>query len=318
MAQSYQTAKETLTGERPQRRRSLVAPVLLIALGGLLLLNNLGVVPWNVWETLWRFWPLVLVLAGLELLLGNRGSALWLLIAAVVAVTALAIFFATAQQSPSVESRTVTQRLQGATQADVRVNFGAGRLTLGALANPTGDQLAQVTYDGPPGLRPETRYRVRNGVGELDLAVERGQRGMPWPLMTGRPGGAEMHMLLAPGVPTKLNIDTGAADARVDLSGLRITQLDLETGASTTWLRLPEAAGSTKAGIKGGASTLTIEVPPNVAAQIHFDGGLSTLYVDESRFPASGSQWFRSPDYESAQNRVDLVIDTGVATVTVR
>ncbi|HEX2185913.1 MAG TPA: DUF5668 domain-containing protein, partial [Chloroflexota bacterium] len=141
MAQSYQVPDETLTGGRPRRRRSIVAPVLLIALGGLLLLNNLGVVPWDVWETLWRFWPLVLVLAGLELLLGNRGSALGLLIAAIVVVGSLAIVTqgGSGQHTGRGVSQTVTPSLQGATQADVSVNFGAGRLTLGALANPTGD-----------------------------------------------------------------------------------------------------------------------------------------------------------------------------------
>jgi hypothetical protein len=318
MVLSSQTPGETLAADRTHRRWSVVAPVTLIALGGLLLLNNLGVVPWDVWGTLWRFWPLALVIAGLELLLGNRGSALWLLIAAVVAVAALAIFFATPQQSRGVESGSLTQSLQGATQADVSVNFGAGRLTLGALANPTGDQLAQVNYDGPPGLRPESSYRVRNGRGELDLRVERGEQWMPWPLMAGRPGGAEMHVLLAPGVPTTLKMDAGAAEAHVDLSGLRITQFDLDTGASTTWVRLPEAAGSTRARVKGGASTLTVEVPPNVAADIRFAGGMSTLHVDERRFPAAGPQRYRSPDYDSAQNRVDLVIQVGVATVTVR
>src|SRR5919197_5037441 len=92
MAQTPQTPNEPLAADRP-RRRSIVGPTLLIVLGGLLLLNNLGVLPWEVWGNLWRLWPLVLILVGLELLVGHRGTPLWLfVIAAVVVVGALAVF----------------------------------------------------------------------------------------------------------------------------------------------------------------------------------------------------------------------------------
>lgn len=46
-------------------------PLLLIILGILFLLNNLELLPWSIWNNLWRFWPLLLVLFGLEILLGK-------------------------------------------------------------------------------------------------------------------------------------------------------------------------------------------------------------------------------------------------------
>jgi hypothetical protein len=60
-------------GQKRRRRSSIVLPSVLILLGILLLLQNLGFVDWNVWMAIARFWPLILIALGLELILG-RGS----------------------------------------------------------------------------------------------------------------------------------------------------------------------------------------------------------------------------------------------------
>jgi len=43
----------------------------LITLGIIFVLNNLGVLPWSVWETLWKLWPIFLIVAGLEILINS-------------------------------------------------------------------------------------------------------------------------------------------------------------------------------------------------------------------------------------------------------
>lgn len=52
--------------------------VLLVFLGIVFLLQNLGILPWGVWGRLWQFWPVVLVAIGLNLLLRHRSP--WLVI----------------------------------------------------------------------------------------------------------------------------------------------------------------------------------------------------------------------------------------------
>jgi len=50
---------------------NLTGGFVLITLGIVFILNNLGFLPWNVWETLWKFWPAFLILAGLEILIDS-------------------------------------------------------------------------------------------------------------------------------------------------------------------------------------------------------------------------------------------------------
>ena len=53
--------------EQRWHRPGLVGPVILIFIGGVLLLGNLGLLRVDWWE-LWRLWPVALILAGLDIL----------------------------------------------------------------------------------------------------------------------------------------------------------------------------------------------------------------------------------------------------------
>lgn len=56
-----------------EQKRSLVWPFILILVGVLLLLNNMGVIPWIVWASLIALWPLILVFPDLRLCQNHQG-----------------------------------------------------------------------------------------------------------------------------------------------------------------------------------------------------------------------------------------------------
>lgn len=301
-----------------RRRRGVVWPGILIALGIILLLQNFGLLSWAMWGSLWRFWPVILVLIGLELFLeGSARAVVGLLFAGLLIIAAVALATGAwfGGSEPPARSQTLAQALEGARSANVMVRFGAGNLDVGALQGE--GQLASMTYQGPPWSQPEARYRVRDGQGQLTYSVR--HSGPPFQLPFGRDGGkSQMDLLLSPDVPLSLDIQEGASDGRLDLSQLRVTNLQLQTGASHINVVMPSSAGNTSAVIKGCAATIDVEVPPGVAAQIQYEGGLSSVNIDQSRFPLVGDRTYRSADYESAANRVDLSIRAGVATINVR
>jgi hypothetical protein len=60
--------------------------VFLLFIGVVLLLQTLNVLPWSLWNTLWRFWPAILIITGIAILL--RHFNVWL-----VSVVLLVILF---------------------------------------------------------------------------------------------------------------------------------------------------------------------------------------------------------------------------------
>jgi hypothetical protein len=117
-------------------------------------------------------------------------------------------------------------------------------------------------------------------------------------------------------VPLSLEIDSGASQTVLDLSDLPVRELAISTGASDTTITAP-ARGRTVVRVKAGAASVKVRVPDRTAARIVSRGGLASTKVDEARFPRRGSE-FRSPDFDQAEDRVDLDVEAGAASVEVR
>ena len=54
-----------------QEHTDSITGFLLVFSGIILLLNSLGVLPWSIWSEILNFWPVLVILVGLKLLLGN-------------------------------------------------------------------------------------------------------------------------------------------------------------------------------------------------------------------------------------------------------
>lgn len=54
-------------------RKSVIAPVVLIVVGAFFLLSNLGLLPQHLGPLLARWWPLILIVVGVSMLLRRLG-----------------------------------------------------------------------------------------------------------------------------------------------------------------------------------------------------------------------------------------------------
>ena len=304
---------------------------MLIALGALLLLANLGLLPRDVWRSAAHLWPVILVVLGAELLVARRISWAGVLLALIALVVLGAVaqgagvlpaWEGTRGPGISVPSGSFFQQaLEGAEVAEIELSHAAGRLDVTSGAGE--GILAAVATDGEAVFA--RRYRVRNGVGSLDLSLERGfDLGS---LLRGQGDAQRLHVRLSRDVTIRrLEVDAGAADMNLDLTDLRLQRLQVNAGASAIRVRLP-ARGDVLADLSTGASSLVVEVPAGSAARISIDGGLSSFTIDEQRFPrtsmegipgVAASAVYRSPDFDRAENRVDIRISAGASGVEVR
>ena len=191
---------------------------------------------------------------------------------------------------------------RGETQhADIHLEFGAGALRVGPA--PSG-KLVEGTFRGG------VRYEALPG-GRLTLEPDHRHW---WRFHEWR--GTRWDLGVTTEVPLVLRLDSGAADCELDLTETRLTDLDIQTGASQTVVRMPRSAGAVRARIESGAASVTVHIPEEVGARSTCEMGLGSKNIDTGRFPRSGEVW-ESPDYASNPNRVDLRIEGGVGTIRV-
>ena len=263
------------------RKSGLFWGIVLLLIGLLLLLNNLSIITVNAWGAVWA---VILIAVGVGIL--------W------------DVVFG----SPPVADEKVTIPLEGADRGSVQVKHGVGRLRVGAGAPP--NTLLEGTFNA--GLS----YRTRRVDDELDVRLS--PRGFPYgitPWNWGRRGPG-WSFRLNDEIPLALTFETGASDVRLDLSDLRVFDLKLQTGASSVRLTLPAHAGRTRVRVEAGAASVSIRVPPDVAARVRFQGALASIDVDRNRFPRTGDVYL-SPDYDAAQNKVDIEVEAGVGSLRV-
>ncbi len=280
--------------------------ILLVLLGIVFLLQTTGVLPWEAWLELWRFWPVLVIAGGLSMLFGGRASwAVLLVILLLVAVGAGALWFSrdqgevvTSFEEPLGELRSVA----------VRIAFGAGDLRVRSLAADS-PSLVQAEFE-TPGLAANAALRRSGESGELRITMaERGS--------FGRPAGADWDIALSPSPRLVIDVDGGAANIRLNLRDLKVSQLDLDIGAADVEVTLPANAGDTRVSVDAGAADIEISVPEGVAAKIDGARGLSSLEVDTSRFPRTDGG-YASANFAGAQNRVTIDLRVGVSSVKVR
>lgn len=245
------------------------------------------------------FWGAVLILLGVLMLLGAM-EYFWPIILIVVGGWILAGAFLRG----SVKTESVSVDLQGAHEVTLKLNHGAGRLNVtgGASAGKAleGDCTEGVRVDSH---RSGDRLEVRVGADMVVVPFIGTTRGLDW------------NLRLSNEIPFTLELETGANQSVVDLREVRVTRLNVQTGASSTDITLP-ASGHVTAEAHVGAAELKMRVPQGVAGRIRSQSGLAEIDVDRNRFPYLNGV-YESPDFGTNPNRVDITIEAGVGKVSV-
>ncbi len=105
-------------------------------------------------------------------------------------------------------------------------------------------------------------------------------------------------------IPIRLDVDSGASDTVLDLNDLKITELNVDTGASSTEINLPMNAGFTRVHVDSGAASIVIRVPEQVSARFTVESSLAGINIDSRRFPRAGREHTKARISEQAATRL--------------
>ena len=295
---------------RSHRRGSLMGPVVLIGAGIIFLLNNLGLLSWMIWDTLWRLWPVLLIAIGLDILVGRRsiwGSALVALLLVAGLIGAIVWSSVLPVTGDTLTSETIRQPLQGATQAEVEIHFGAGRLHLDALPEDADLIQGRIGLTGREEVVSD--FRISGDTAHYEL---RSRNRWTMPTTSLWRDDKSWDLGLNRDVPIDLRIDTGAGETTLDLAQLNLSALDVNCGVGQTTIILPRR-GQLAAEIDTGIGEVRITIPAGMAARVNVDTGIGGVTVDGD-LQRSGDV-YSTTDYGSAIERVELEVDGGIGSI---
>lgn len=312
---AQQAAPAVMSGYRP-RRTPLLGPLLLIGVGVVFLLINLGVLSEDAWGQLFQLWPLLLIAFGLDLLIGRRNPVLSIVIVVLVIGGGAALIYANGGWwSGKVLSTTWDADKGTATSANVELSMGVARLNIDAITSETSKVLMSALdyYENQPA--PEHSTSSEGDTVKV-LISQRTNNISGWPFFSGSKG-LNWDVHLNKQIPTKLTLNSGTGTTDLDLEQLKVTDLTLRAGTGSITVVFPSSAGSTNAVINGGVGSLDLAIPSGVEAHIVVNTGIGGVDVN-SRFASKGDHVYESSGYsKEPKNKLDLEVHAGVGGINI-
>jgi len=292
------------------KRRYLAAPLILILVGVALLLRQLGI--WSFsWTYVWRLWPLLLVVFGLDILLsGTRlGGLVFLLLTTGIIVLAFVLLPPSEVGQRGAYSESFEYPSKGVHAVTLYLQMGVGTVELSSDIDEDKLVEATIAYD-EQGMRPTSEFTLEGGDAIVRIKSAH-STGTPF----GGSAAGEWIVKINPSIPVQLKITAGVNKTDFDLGDITLESLDLDMGVGDVDIQLPQK-GPYEVDIDGGVGMLTLDIPPGVEARIRIDGGIGSIDVS-NRYHKKG-KYYLTDGFEGAKDAADIDIDGGVGSITIR
>jgi hypothetical protein len=291
------------------RRKEIVGPVIMFGLGASILLSNFGW-GWNSWSTILRFWPILVVALGLEIMIGRRSpwlSAVGVLIVALIFVGLLWFsgFALEPRFGQAMTEEIIHQELGAARNADLDIAQSVGELYLDALDYSDALIAGEVSVEGWQEVRSEYKLQGDTAFYFLRSQFPGSVRGNSW----------SWNLGLTTAVPLELDVSMGAGEMNLDLDSIMVTSLGASQGVGELSIILPKDI-SLKGDISQAIGQIVIYVPESVAVRLEVSKAISSLDVP-GNFDQRG-EYYTSPGYDSADQRIDLDISQAIGSIEIR
>ena len=282
-----------LPAPRP-RTPSIAFPLILISLGAAFLAANVGYLSGLRWSDVLRLWPVLIILAGTDLLIRPRS---FIAAAAVeVAIIALAFAYLISGVTPAAigASYTINVPRASASELNLTVNYGAGTFAL----TGGGSDLVAVRSS----QEDVTRRVDQNGsFAAVTLSSER-------PDFMWMGPDRRWDVQLPSDVRAGMTLNLGAGDFDVDLTTVQLTRATINAGASDLTVRLPaKVTGDVRMTISAGASDVKLHVPQGLAYRVTYSGVAMS---------ATGPT--ESAGYATAPDRVTINVSAAAGSLSIR
>jgi hypothetical protein len=295
---------------------------LFIVLGILILANNFSAI--NLyWDNLWQYWPLVLVLLGVSMLVKNvAGKSI---IAGAAAVVLALVIFASVNFTTSYifddnfevdigsgvsGDHSVTEYREAfdssITNAMLYLEGGVGTFRIGTET----DDLIYTMLEGPANHFNYSKNQIDSvaniNLNMKDVSINLGDAKFK----------SKVDIALNTGPIWDLDLAFGAASMKFDFSKFKVEDINLDMGAAKLDVKLGALAENLEFNLNAGASRIIIKVPEEVGCEVSTDAVLSRK--DIRGFEKIESDFYRTDNYESADKKIYINIDCGVSSIDIR
>jgi hypothetical protein len=309
------------------KTEKIVWGMILIFTGSIFLLDNFNVIDFY-WGSVWRFWPVIFILIGANMLLSRFGNkkVVPALVAVITLVTLALIGYQGSRpnndrgwmsfkfdkdDSWNDSTRNVPsyfiEPYGGAKRAELRIQGGATSFKL----QDTTSSLFEADVK-----RQFAKYTLTKSISDsvevLNFRMRSGKQKWNLDEMEGNETNIRMNL-----IPVwDIRVEMGAGEAIFDLTPYKVSSLRFEGGAASFEAKIGSLEPLTNVTVETGVANIEIEVPTESGCRIVVDSGLSSK--DFIGFIKQSDGTYETSNYSTATNKINISLKGGLSSFEVR
>ena len=322
----------------------IVGPTISIGLGSIFLGNNLGFLDWDVWMTMWRLWPIIIIAIGLEIFIGRKniwlstlGVGMTLGLLAVVLWFSGGVHGVEAVIEPTENTRVISEKIEqpldDAESAYVEIESSVGKLVIDSLSDD--DLFVKGEIYSSNQEKIVEKYKISGDKITYLLQSEWDSDKITDFSDFNNNEHLSWEISLTEEIPLFLDFSLGVGESELDLRDLQIDQFNLSVGVGQTIVSLP--VGKYQAQIEGGVGQTIVHLPKKGQIELDVDGGVGeiVIYIPEGtaakisvdrgiaalKIPTDYDKeedLYTSPNYDKKKDYVMIYITQGIGNISVR
>ena len=304
--------------------------VLLLFVGGVLLLENFNVIEFY-WRNVWSFWPVFLIILGVNILFNRNNSQTGNIISLGILVITLSFLFVKGQKRPEHGSWWDNDLKDGLhidiDETDKMLNYAepflAGDLERKAILNIKG---AASTYqlkgetdslfmaevgESKKGTKFMLSKEVTDSVNILNFKMNSRSRGFNL-----GSGDNSVNFYLNVQPTWEINLFMGAGKVDFDLSKYKVRTFNFDGGAADIDVRIGDVLPITDVNVEVGMADIKVEIPKNSGCRIKTKTGFSSKDFDGFTKLKDGT--YESPNYQGSTKKIFINLDGGFSNFEVK
>ncbi|GGH17936.1 LiaF transmembrane domain-containing protein [Pedobacter zeae] len=319
----------------------LIWGIILLFIGGVLLLENFGVINFY-WRNVWSFWPIFLIIAGLNILFNRNNSQTGSIISIGVLVLALAFLFYKGQQVPERGNWwgrhfkkdvdiNIEHNDEDNDNDDDNNDSSYHQLKLSepfivadnakkTVLNISGGGIS-FKLDGETSSLIDADVKKRRGNFSLKKLVTDSATILTFS-MDDKKGkwnfgdnGNEVNFKLNKEATWDVLMKLGAGEADFDFSPYKVRTFRFDGGAAALDIKIGDLLPITDVVVKSGVADVKIKVPNGAGCRIKTKTGLSAKDFDGFEKLSDGV--YETSNYKSSTKKIFINLDGGLSNFEV-
>lgn len=286
----------------------------LILLGIVFLLNNFGVLSWDLWQNLWKFWPILLVLFGVEIILGRNASVksfVFLLI--LIFLVPLILILNPFTGNPLATKKVNFEKpLGNLTKARLRFELPSTNLKIGNLNENSAKSFSGFLKYSQ--VLPKPRLTENRNFGEVEYKIiQENKKQIPLSNNIGNSG----EFKLTSSIPLRLSFVSNSGVFDLNLKKLRVAEVEINSKTGTIKANFAKDF-STKAYFFTQASLITLTIPKEDGASLKIVSSFKSLKIDSTRFKRIDKENYKTTNFDQAAVKIEIEITGSASSIEIR